>query len=136
MRGDCSFCLYWWNCWPSLLHFLSITCYDFRIQMMFGSSMHPVVCRRVHVAFTLFFCLCIVVINTTLCCVFLFCLSSSCVLCAQCCQFLWIDHAWLLSSVFSNVYVHVCWNKNTPFLLHHVICLFLEMSSQVLHIIL
>jgi hypothetical protein len=19
MRGDCSFCWYWWNCWPSLL---------------------------------------------------------------------------------------------------------------------
>ena len=20
MRGDCSFCWYWWNCWPSLLY--------------------------------------------------------------------------------------------------------------------
>jgi hypothetical protein len=21
MRGDCSFCWYWWNCWPSLFKF-------------------------------------------------------------------------------------------------------------------
>ena len=26
---------------------------------------------------------------------FLFCLSSSCVLCTQCCRFLWIVHSWL-----------------------------------------
>ena len=25
----------------------------------------------------------------------MFCLSSSCVLCAQCCQYLWIVHSWL-----------------------------------------
>jgi hypothetical protein len=26
VRGDCSFCWYWWNCWPSLfcLSFLFI----------------------------------------------------------------------------------------------------------------
>jgi hypothetical protein len=30
-----------------------------------------------------------------LCCVFCFCLSSSCVLSTQCCQFLWILHIWL-----------------------------------------
>ena len=30
-----------------------------------------------------------------LCCVFCFCLSSSCVLSTQCCQFLWIFHIWL-----------------------------------------
>jgi len=30
------------------------------------------------------------------CCdVFFFCFSSSCVLCAQCCQFLWIVYFWL-----------------------------------------
>jgi hypothetical protein len=28
--------------------------YDFRIKTMFGSSLHPVVCRRAHVLFTLF----------------------------------------------------------------------------------
>ena len=39
-----------------------------------------------------------------LCCVFVFYLSSSCVLCAHCCQFLWIVHYWLpLWVVFSNV---------------------------------
>ena len=37
-------------------------------------------------------------------CVFLFCLFSSCVLCMQYCQFLWISHSWLSPSVFSNVY--------------------------------
>ena len=41
-----------------------------------------------------------------LCCVvFLFCLSSCCVLCTQCCQFLWIVHSWMPPSVFSNVYL-------------------------------
>jgi len=32
---------------------------------------------------------------TILCCVFVFYLSSYCVLCAQCCQCLWIVHSWL-----------------------------------------
>jgi hypothetical protein len=36
-------------------------------------------------------------------CAFLFCLFSSCVLCMQYCQFLWISHSWLSPSVFSNV---------------------------------
>jgi hypothetical protein len=31
-------------------------------------------------------------------------LSSSCVLCTQCCQCLWIAHSWFPPSVFSNVY--------------------------------
>jgi hypothetical protein len=31
-------------------------------------------------------------------------LSSSCVLCTQCCQCLWIAHFWFPPSVFSNVY--------------------------------
>ena len=53
----------------------------FRIQTMFGSSLPLVVCGMAHVLFTLF--------------VFLFCLSPSCVLCTQCCQFLWIVHVWL-----------------------------------------
>ena len=33
--------------------------------------------------------------------VFLFCLSSSCVLYTQCCQFLWIVHILIVTSVFS-----------------------------------
>ena len=43
--------------------FLVLCCcvrYDFRIKTMFGSSLPPVVCRRTHVLFTLFFCLHIV----------------------------------------------------------------------------
>ena len=39
------------------------------------------------------------------CVLFVFILSSSCVLCTQCCQFLWNVHSWLPLSVFSNVYL-------------------------------
>ena len=47
--------------------------YDLRIKTMFGSSLPQVVCRRVHVLFTLF------VVSNPHCVVFLFCFSSSCV---------------------------------------------------------
>ena len=73
------FFLYWWNCWPSQLHFLSITCYDFRIKMMFGSSLPTVVCRRLHVFFTLFVFVCELWCPTHIVLCFLFCLSWSCV---------------------------------------------------------
>ena len=36
MRGYCSFCWYWWNCWPSLLNFLSwqkSVCYKLLYQV-------------------------------------------------------------------------------------------------------
>ena len=36
---------------------------------------------------------------------FVFCLSSSCVLYAQCCQSLWIVHYLIAPSVFSNIYL-------------------------------
>ena len=40
------------------------------------------------------------------CVVFLFCLSSFCTLCIQCCQFLWINCLFFITpSVFSNVYL-------------------------------
>jgi hypothetical protein len=39
------------------------------------------------------------------CVLFVFILSSSCVLCTQCCQFLWNVHSWLPLSAFSNVYL-------------------------------
>ena len=45
---------------------------------MFGSSLPPVVCRRVDVLFTLFVFACVVVSNTY-CVVFLFCFSLPCV---------------------------------------------------------
>ena len=51
--------------------------YDFRIDMIFDSSLPPVVCGRL-VSCLRYFCLCIVVSNTY-CVVFLFCSSSSCV---------------------------------------------------------
>ena len=46
------------------------------------------------------------------CCVVCFvlpCLSSSCVLYAQCCQCIWIVHSWLPPSVSSNVYFTGYW---------------------------
>ena len=39
---------------------------------------------------------------------FLFCLSSSCVLCVQCCQCLWIVHSWLPLVLFVFVLCLVC----------------------------
>ena len=46
--------------------------------MMFGSSLPPVVCRKAHVLFTLFVCVC-VYWCPTYCVMLVFCLSSSCV---------------------------------------------------------
>ena len=93
--------------------------YDFRIkrssvnlylQLFVGGLMSylpPVVCGRAHVLFTssclwegscliYVICDCLrIVVSNTYCGVFLFCLSSSCVLCTQCCQFLWIVRSWL-----------------------------------------
>ena len=55
-------------------------CYDFHIKTMFGSSLLPVVCRRVHVLFTLFVFVYVWWCPTHIVLCFLFCLSSSCVL--------------------------------------------------------
>jgi len=114
----CSFCLVFWVVLLCVFTFWVLCCdvrYDFRIITMFSSFLHPVVCRRTHVLFTLFLFACIVMSNTY-CVVFLFCFSSSyvsyvasfsglpfliapsvfsniylsCVLCTLCCQFLWI----------------------------------------------
>ena len=41
-----------------------------------------------------------------LCCVILYCLSSSCVLCAKCCQCLWIVHSWLSLRFSLTFHVH------------------------------
>jgi hypothetical protein len=62
--------------------------YDFRIKTMFCSSLPPVAC--------IWWCIFV-----------LFCLSSSCVLFTQCCQFLWIVHVFIAPSLFSNVYLHL-----------------------------
>ena len=50
--------------------------------------------------FVICVCLRIVVVSNTY--HVAFCLSSSCVLCTKCCQFLWIGHSWYASSVSSN----------------------------------
>jgi hypothetical protein len=46
---------------------------------------------------------------------FLICLSSSCILCAQCCQCLWIVHSWLplrFSQTFiSDIFITVKYNS-------------------------
>ena len=70
---------------------------DCRIQRMFGSSLPSFACRRSHFIFTLcvFVCLLWFPTHIVLCFVFFF------VLCTICCQYLWI-----VSSVFSNVYLY------------------------------
>ena len=54
-------------------------CCAIRIQKMWCSSLHPVICGRDYVLFSLF----------------LFCLFATCVLCTKCCQFLRIVNFWL-----------------------------------------
>jgi len=52
---------------------------------MFGSYLHPVVCRREHVVF-MDICVCLrIVVSNTYCLVLFFSVS-----CTLCCQFLWI----------------------------------------------
>ena len=80
------------------LYFLSSACdvrYDFCIQTMFGSSLHPVVCRM---SYLRDFCLFVYSgVQHILCCVF--------VLCALCCQFLLIV---LFSLHFGNSLTFIC----------------------------
>ena len=71
--------------------------YAFCIQTMFGSSLPLVICRRVHVLFTLFV---YSGVQHILCCVFVLFVFILCTLCCQFCfDFL------IALSVFSNVYV-------------------------------
>jgi len=76
--------------------------YDFRIKTMFVSSLPPDAC----IIYVI--CVCLRLVRHILCwdffC-FLFYLSSSCVLCSQCCQFLWIVHSWL-SLQFSLTFIY------------------------------
>ena len=59
-----------------------------------------------HILWCVFIWVCLgIVVSNTYCGVFLFCLSLSCVLCTQCCQFLWIFPFLIAPSVFSNVYL-------------------------------
>ena len=47
-----------------------------------------------------------------LCCVFGFCLSSSCILCTQYCQCLLIVHSWLLLRI-SLTFLYLDWERKT-----------------------
>ena len=106
-------------------------------KTMFGSSLTPVVCRRADVSFMLFVLVFVYTdVQSILCCGFFFvlCLAYpilpvsldcsflitpsvfsnvylSCVLCTQCCQFLWNVHSWLplrysLTFICPVLYVH------------------------------
>jgi hypothetical protein len=52
-----------------------------------------------------------------LCCVFLFWLSPSCVVCTRCCQFLWIFHSWfpLRFSLFALYNTYHYWSSHYKF---------------------
>ena len=58
-----------------------------------------------------------------LCC-HVFCLSSSCVLCAQLWRFLWIVHSWLPPSVFSGVFFLNIFHPYYNYNMCHIICAF------------
>ena len=60
-----------------------------------------------------YFCLLSIVASNTYWAVFLFCLSSSWVLCTLCCQFLWIPHFWLPLWYSPTFIVPAHWN-NSP----------------------
>jgi hypothetical protein len=64
--------------------------YDFHIKTMFCSSLPLVVCRRVHVLFTLFV-FAHSGVQHILCCIFALFVFGL----VSCCQFLWIVHFWL-----------------------------------------
>ena len=71
-------------------------------KTMFGSSLPPVVCRSVHVLFTLF-CVCLhIVVSNTYCVVFFF------VLCILCCQFLCV----FLRLVYPMLPVSLCFSSS------------------------
>ena len=69
------------------VNFIGNVRYDVHINTMFSSSLPPVVCRRVHILLTLFVFVWHSGVQHISCCVFFI---LSCVLCTQCCQFLWI----------------------------------------------
>jgi hypothetical protein len=80
-------CLYGVHVTQSLALFVLFYCVS-RIKTLFGSSLHPDVCRRAHVLFTIF----VFGVQRILCCVLgllVFVLST------LCCQFLWVVHFWL-----------------------------------------
>ena len=61
-----------------------------------------------HVLFTLFVFVCVIVVSNTYCVVFWFCLYLSFALCTQFCQCLWIVHSYL---PFRYSLTFICSNK-------------------------
>ena len=120
---------------------LFLDCTFLNTQSVFSNvhyyNLSPVVCRRVHVLFTLFVVCLRIVVSNIHCVVFLLCFSSSCVpyvasfsrlsifdcpfvlpvsldysflIAPSCCQFLWIIHFWLPLRVasFSGLSIFDC----------------------------
>ena len=91
-----------WNTWIPQIPCCDVR-YDFRIKTMFGSSFPSVVCEREKViVFTLFVFVCYGGVQHIFWCVFVLLFI---VLCALCCQFLWIVLFLIPRSLFSDVYL-------------------------------
>ena len=89
------FVLYYQTNFRFLVHLLPhqifLFYYDFRHLFLLKSEK-----CAIHPRFILCGPCCSSFYFSVFCVVFLFCLSSSYVLCNQCCQFLWVVHSWLL----------------------------------------
>jgi hypothetical protein len=77
--------------WEDKLHSMDNILFYTVTDRNIASSFPPVVCRSAHIMFTLFVFACMWWCPTHI----FFWLSSSCVLLALCCRFLWIIHFWL-----------------------------------------
>ena len=131
-KGRLVFCVVSLFCvlWPILsvlivslcvFTFLALCCdvrYDFRLKgislvtatsIWFSYKKQKLFSIREHLDSPEFGGFCIAHLSSFLCCL-LFCLSLSCVLCTQCCQFLWIVHSWLplrISITFTTL-IYLC----------------------------
>ena len=83
-------------------------CCDFRIKTMIGSSLHRVVCRRVHVLFTLYV-FAQGGVQHILCCVFV--VLFFVVLCTLCCQLLCVAPSVFFLDRFECVYTIILHNR-------------------------
>jgi hypothetical protein len=95
--------------------------YDFRIKIMFGSSLSPVVCSRVHVLFMLFVFACALWCPTHIMLCVLLCFSSSSV------------HTWLFLR-FSLTFIYFVLYLVCPMLPVSLDCLFLIAPSIFSHV--
>jgi len=85
--------VFWWGHVAHILSCLCVVRCDFRIKTMFDSSVSPFVYREG--GSCLICVICVFAhsgVQHILCCVFVLFFF---ILCALCCQFLWIDHLWL-----------------------------------------